>query len=80
MAGGRWVRNVHPRVALSLRTDAGTDAFNVQGGATFRIAKRFVIVAQYKYLNFDHRQETDLADFGYDATEQGALIGFGLRF
>ena len=74
------MRKVHPRVALSFRADPGTDAFNLQGSAAFRIAKRVVIVAQYKYLNFDHRQETDLADFGYDATEQGALIGFGLHF
>jgi len=80
MAGGRWARKVHPRVVLSLRADAGTDAFNAQGGVTFRIARRFLIVAQYKYLNFDHEQETDLADFGYDATEQGVLIGFGFHF
>ncbi len=80
MAGGRWGKNVHPRVTLSLRADAGTDAVNAQGGAAFRIARRFVIVAQYKYLNFDHQQETDLADFGYDVTEQGLLIGFGLHF
>ena len=80
MAGGRWGKNVHPRVTLSLRADAGTDAFNAQGGAAFRIARRFVIVAQYKYLNFDHQQETDLADFGYDATEQGFLLGIGFHF
>jgi len=80
MVGGRWARKVHPRVALSIRADAGTDAFNVQGGATFRIARRLLIVAQYKYLNFDHEQETDLADFGYDAIEQGVLVGFGFHF
>ena len=80
MAGGRWARTLHPRVTLSLRADAGTDAFNVQGGAAFKIARRFAIVAQYKYLNFDHQQETDLADFGYDVTEQGLLIGFGFHF
>jgi hypothetical protein len=80
MAGGRWARKLHPRVVLSARADAGTDAFNFQGGVAFRIARRFVIVAQYKYLNFDHEQETDLADFGYDATEQGVLVGFGFHF
>ena len=80
MAGGRWARKVHPRVVLSARADAGTDAFNFQGGAAFQIARRFVIVAQYKYLNFNHKQETDLAKFGYDATEQGVLVGFGLHF
>ena len=78
--GGRWARELHPRVGLFLRADGGADAFNIQGGAGFRIAKRLLFLVEYKYLKSDHRQGVGADFFAYDATEQGPLFGIGLQF
>ena len=80
LAGGRWSRNVHPRVALVVRADGGSDAFNFQGGVGFAIARRLFLLVEYKYLKFDHKQGSGADFFGYDASETGPLFGFGLHF
>ena len=80
LAGGRWLRNVHPRVSLVFRADGGADAYNIQGGVAFRIKRRIVVLVEYKYLKFNHQQGSGADFFAYDASEKGPLFGFGLQF
>jgi hypothetical protein len=41
-----------------------------------RLAVLFTVA---KYWSFDHQQENETLDFGYDATEQGVLFGAGFH-
>ena len=80
LAGGRWSKQVHPRVLLMFRGDAGADAYNFQGGASINLFKRGFLLLQYKYLNFDYEDGMGRDRRGYDASEAGPLFGFGVRF
>ena len=80
LAGGRWVRQVHPRVHLIARFDGGADAYNFQAGAGFLLGSRIFALVEYKYLSFDHRQSSGESFFAYDASEQGPLFGIGIHF
>ena len=74
LAGGRWIKQVHPRVGLTFRADAGAGVVNVQGGVGFKVANPLVLLVEYRYLNWDHEQGSGRDFFAYDGTEQGPYL------
>ena len=85
MARGRWragryVKELHRRIAVRRRVDAGNDVFNVQAGVDITLADWLVLGIQYKYVNFDHADGEGLDRFRYDVTEHGPLFGAAFTF
>ncbi len=89
IVGVRWIGRVHPKVRLTARADfggfgAGAElTTNLQGGVAITLKEKFLLVFQYRWMDIDYTQgETRFNRnfFEYDATSQGALIGFGFEF
>ena len=89
IVGGRWLGLVHPRVLLTARADfggfgAGAElTTNLQGGVGITLTERFFLLLQYRWMDIDYTQGDAPFNrnfFEYDATSQGALIGFGFEF
>ncbi len=88
IVGARWIGQVHPKVRLSARADfggfgAGSElTTNLQGGVAILLREKLLLVFQYRWMDVDYKQGTTLLPdfFQYDATSQGALIGFGFEF
>jgi len=88
IVGGRWIGQVHPKVRLSGRADfggfgAGSElTTNLAGGVAILLREKLLLVFQYRWMDVDYEQGGPLAPdlFNYDATSQGALLGFGFEF
>ena len=87
--GGRFIGKVHPKVRVTARADfggfgAGAElTTNLQGGVAITLKEKFLLVFQYRWMDIDYTQGDAPLNrnfFEYDATSQGALIGFGFEF